>query len=205
MTAIVSLSARRMIALPWGPKMRRVLGVVNHSFGWSGLGVEHTTSAFGGPGKQHETAKEKTCRRQSQSRRLGSQMLPSRDEKGTERGDAAKDQQKSDDEHRVPTGTGPLTGHACGLPSTRDGESRSTRRRLLRNRGMLGKPLLLDCPHSPVHDHEQHGACDVSQDRNQRGYDGDAVVAGGHGRQADDGRDHARSQQRPWRRLSCHS
>jgi hypothetical protein len=63
--------------------MRRVLGVVNHSFGWSGLGVEHTTAAFGGPGKQHETAKEKTYRRQSESRRLGGQMLPSRDEKGT--------------------------------------------------------------------------------------------------------------------------
>jgi hypothetical protein len=47
------------------PKMCRVLGVVNHSFGWSGLGVEHTTAAFGGPGKQHETAKEKAYRRQS--------------------------------------------------------------------------------------------------------------------------------------------
>ena len=84
-----------MIALPWKPKMRRVFGVINHSFGGSRFGVEQTTAAFGGPGKQHETAKEKTYRRQSESRRLGGQMLPSRGEKCTERGDAAKDQHES--------------------------------------------------------------------------------------------------------------
>jgi hypothetical protein len=39
--------------------MRHVLGMVNHSFGWSGFGVEETTAAFGGSGKQHETGGEK--------------------------------------------------------------------------------------------------------------------------------------------------
>jgi hypothetical protein len=53
-------------------------------------------------------------------------MLPRSDEKGTERGDATKDQHQSDDQYWVPTGTGPLTRHACGLPTSGGGESCSS-------------------------------------------------------------------------------
>jgi hypothetical protein len=100
-----------------------VLDVVRHSFGWSGLGVEQTAAAFGRPGDQHETGGQTKCRRHTQNRSLGGQVLPRRDQKGTECGDATKDQRQSNDQDRVPTGTGPLTRHACGLPTSRGGES----------------------------------------------------------------------------------
>ena len=106
--------------------MRSVLDVVHHSFRWSGLGVEQTTAASGRPGNRHETGGETQCRRHTENRSLGGEVLPRRDEKGTKRGDATKDQHQTDEQDAVPTGTDPLARHACGLPTSRGGESYST-------------------------------------------------------------------------------
>jgi hypothetical protein len=76
-----------MVALAWKPKMRRVFGVINHSFGGSRFGVEQTTAAFGGPGKQHETGC--ATRRRSQNRHMGCDVVLSRDQNRTEPGDVS--------------------------------------------------------------------------------------------------------------------
>jgi hypothetical protein len=126
MVTILRLARSDLEKLRTTADMRSVLDLVHHSFGWRGLGVEQTTAAFDRPGNKHKTGGETQCRCQSQNPRPGRQMLPRSDEKGTERGDATKDQHESDDQDWVPTGTGPLTRHAYGLPATGGGESCSS-------------------------------------------------------------------------------
>jgi hypothetical protein len=95
--------------------MHRVLGVVHPPFGCSRFGIEQTTPTLDGPGKQHKIGPEKLDCHGSQNRRLGGQVLPSRNEKDTGCGEPAKDQHQADEEHRIPAGTFALARHACGL------------------------------------------------------------------------------------------
>jgi hypothetical protein len=108
--------------------VRSVLDVVHHSFRWSGLGVEQTTAAFGRPGNQHETAVKHSADAKARIPHGPSSAPPQRRENVP----SVATPPRTNISPTITTGTDPLARHACGLPTTRGGESCSTGRRLLR-------------------------------------------------------------------------